>query len=176
VQDEFAEGVLRILVREGPRTLAQPRDYAARANLVWAATWALNGAIGAGVPQDWATHMIGHELTALHGLDHARTLAVVLPSLLEVRRDAKREKLLQYGERVWGIREGSVAERVDAAIARTRAFYESIGLPTTLSAHGIRVATAPEVARRLAARGMTQLGERGEVTPAVVEEILRRAA
>jgi NADP-dependent alcohol dehydrogenase len=176
VQDEFAEGVLRILVREGPRTLANPRDYAARANLVWAATWALNGAIGAGVPQDWATHMIGHELTALHGLDHARTLAVVLPSLLEVRRDAKREKLLQYGERVWGIREGSVAERVDAAIARTRAFYESIGLPTTLSAHGIRVATAPEVARRLAARGMTQLGERGEVTPAVVEEILRRAA
>ena len=120
--------------------------------------------------------MIGHELTALHGLDHARTLAVVLPSLLEVRREAKREKLLQYGERVWGIREGSVAARVDAAIARTRAFYESIGLPTTLGAHGIPVTTAPEVARRLAARGMTQLGERGEVTPAIVEEILRRAA
>jgi len=176
VQDRFAESILKILLEVGPVTLAQPTNYAARANLVWAATWALNGAIGAGVPQDWATHMIGHELTALHDIDHARTLAVVLPSLLHVQRTAKRGKLLQYAERVWDIREGSEDARIDAAIAKTRAFYESIGIKTRLSDYGVKIDTAAEVARRLQARGATGLGERGEITPAKVEEILRRAA
>ena len=176
VQDRFAESILRILIDEGPRTLAHPTDYAARANLVWAATWALNGAIGVGVPQDWASHMIGHELTALHNIDHARTLGVVLPSLLQVQRIAKRAKLLQFAERVWDLRDGSEDSRIDAAIARTRAFYESIGIKTRLSDYGVTLATAAEVARRLQARGMAALGERGEITPAKVEEILRRAA
>jgi NADP-dependent alcohol dehydrogenase len=176
VQDRFAESILRILIEEGPRTLAQPNDYAARANLVWAATWALNGAIGAGVPQDWATHMIGHELTALHEIDHARTLAVVLPNLLHVQRAAKRGKLLQYAARVWDLRDGSEESRIDTAIARTRAFYESLGIKTRLSDYGVPATTAAEVARRLQARGATALGERGEITPAKVEEILRQAA
>jgi NADP-dependent alcohol dehydrogenase len=176
VQDRFAESILRVLIEEGPRTLAQPHDYAARANLVWAATWALNGAIGAGVPQDWATHMIGHELTALHEIDHARTLAVVLPNLLQVQRAAKRGKLLQYAARVWDLREGSEDARIDAAIAHTRAFYESLGIKTRLTDYGVPTTTAAEVARRLQARGATALGERGEITPAKVEEILRRAA
>ncbi len=176
VQDRFAESILKILVEVGPVTLAQPKNYAARANLVWAATWALNGAIGAGVPQDWATHMIGHELTALHDIDHARTLAVVLPSLLHVQRAAKHGKLLQYAERVWGLTEGSEDARIDAAIAKTRAFYESLGIKTRLSDYGVKIDTAAEVARRLQARGATGLGERGEITPAKVEEILRRAA
>jgi NADP-dependent alcohol dehydrogenase len=176
VQDRFAESILKILVEVGPVTLAQPKNYAARANLVWAATWALNGAIGAGVPQDWASHMIGHELTALHDIDHARTLAVVLPSLLHVQRAAKRGKLLQYAERVWGLTEGSEDARIDAAIAKTRAFYESLGIKTRLSDYGVKIDTAAEVARRLQARGATGLGERGEITPAKVEEILRRAA
>jgi NADP-dependent alcohol dehydrogenase len=176
VQDRFAESILKILIEVGPVTLAQPTNYAARANLVWAATWALNGAIGAGVPQDWATHMIGHELTALHDIDHARTLAVVLPNLLQVQRTAKRGKLLQYAERVWGITEGAEDARIDAAIERTRAFYESIGIKTRLADYGVKPDTAAEVARRLQARGATGLGERGEITPAKVEEILRRAA
>jgi NADP-dependent alcohol dehydrogenase len=176
VQDRFAEAILRILIDEGPKTLAQPTDYAARANLVWAATWALNGAIGMGVPQDWASHMIGHELTALHDIDHARTLAIVLPSLLDVQRATKRGKLLQYGERVWGLRDGSEDARLDAAIAKTREFYESLGIKTRLSDYGVTVATAAEVARRLQARGALRLGERGDITPARVEEILRRAA
>jgi len=176
VQDRFAESILRILIEEGPKTLAQPHDYAARANLVWAATWALNGAIGAGVPQDWATHLIGHELTALHDIDHARTLAVVLPSLLQVQRTAKRGKLLQYAERVWDLREGNEEGRIDGAIARTRAFYENLGIRTRLSDYGVTVATAAEVARRLQARGMVSFGERGDITPAKVEEILRLAA
>lgn len=176
VQDRFAEAILRILIDEGPQTLARPTDYAARANLVWAATWALNGAIGAGVPQDWATHLIGHELTALHDIDHARTLAIVLPSLLEVQRTSKRGKLLQYGERVWGLRDGSEDARLDAAIAKTREFYESLGIKTRLSDYGVTLDTAAEVARRLKARGAIRLGERGDITPAKVEEILRRAA
>jgi NADP-dependent alcohol dehydrogenase len=176
VQDRFAESVLRVLIEEGPKTLANPKDYAARANLVWAATWALNTAIGVGVPQDWASHMIGHELTALHGIDHARTLAVVLPSLMQVQRAGKREKLLQYADRVWDLRDGPEDARIDAAIAATRRFYESLGMGTRLADYGVTADTAAEVARRLDAKGMAKLGERGDITPAVVEKILRLAA
>jgi NADP-dependent alcohol dehydrogenase len=167
---------MRVLADEGPKSVKNPRDYASRANVVWAATWALNGAIGAGVPQDWSSHMIGHELTALHGIDHARTLAVVVPSLLDVCRGAKGEKLIQYGERVWGIREGSDTERINAAIARTRSFYESLGLQTRLSDYGVEASVAPVVAKRLEKRGLVAFGERSEITPAIVEQILRRAA
>ncbi|MGL6041459.1 MAG: iron-containing alcohol dehydrogenase, partial [Deefgea sp.] len=100
VQDRYAEGLLNILIEIGPKVLANPQDYDLRANLMWAATQALNGLIGAGVPQDWSTHMIGHELTALFDIDHARTLAIVLPANLALRSDSKREKLLQYADRV----------------------------------------------------------------------------
>ncbi|MHB8948881.1 MAG: iron-containing alcohol dehydrogenase, partial [Rhodoferax sp.] len=113
LQDRFAESLLQTLVDIGPRLLNAPApDYDDRASLMWAATLALNGLIGAGVPQDWSTHMIGHELTALHNIDHARTLAIVLPAMLNERRVQKRAKLLQYGERVWGIRSGSDEERI----------------------------------------------------------------
>jgi NADP-dependent alcohol dehydrogenase len=177
VQDRFAEGVLRTLVEIGPKTLANPHDYATRANFVWAATCALNGWISPGVPQDWSTHTIGHELTALHGIDHARTLAIVLPSLLQAQRVQKRGKLLQYAERVWDLRDGSEDARIDGAIAKTRAFYESLGIRTHLSDYQVDATkTAPEVARRLAARGMNAFGERGDITPAKVEAILRAAA
>jgi NADP-dependent alcohol dehydrogenase len=176
IQDRFAESVLQVLIEEGPKTLANPKDYDSRANFMWAATWALNTAISAGVPQDWATHMIGHELTALHGIDHARTLAVVMPSLLQVQRSAKREKLLQYGERVWNIRSGTEQERVDAAIQATRKFYESLGIPTRLAAYNVSGSVATEVAQRLEKRGDTALGERGDITPAKVVEILQLAA
>src|SRR5690606_6248013 len=164
------------LIETGPTTLANPTDYNARANLVWAATWALNGWIGVGVPQDWATHMIGHELTALHEIDHARTLAIVLPSLMHVQRQGKREKLLQYAARVWDITAGSEDERIDAAIAKTRDFYESLGIKTRLSDYHVPADTAAEVARRLKDHGMAKLGERGDITPEVVEKILRAAA
>ncbi len=176
IQDRFAESVMRVLIDEGPKSVRNPRDYDARANVVWAATWALNGAIGAGVPQDWASHTIGHELTALHGIDHARTLAVVVPSLLNVQRASKGAKLIQYGERVWGIREGSDDARVDAAIAQTRAFYESLGLKTRLADYNVKADTAGEVARRLKARGLVKIGERSDITPEVVERILSQAA
>jgi NADP-dependent alcohol dehydrogenase len=176
VQDRFAESVMRVLVDEGPRSVRNPRDYDARANVVWAATWACNTAIGVGVPQDWASHVIGHELTALHGIDHARTLAIVMPSLMNVQRTVKQAKLVQFADRVWDLRTGSEESRVDAAIARTRGFYESLGLPTRLKDYDVKAETSSEVARRLTARGVLKIGERSDITPDVVAAILRQAA
>lgn len=163
VQDRYAEGLLQTLVEIGPLALATPQDYELRANLMWAATQALNGLIGAGVPQDWATHMIGHELTVLHGLDHAQTLAVVLPAMLDLRREAKKAKLLQYAARVWNITEGSDDARIDAAIARTRAFFEALGVKTRLSGYGIGADSIPRIVSQLEAHGMTALGERQDM-------------
>lgn len=176
VQDRFAEGILQTLIEVGPRLLSAPEPvYDDRANLMWAATMALNGLIGAGVPQDWATHMIGHELTALHGIDHARTLAIVLPSMLQERRGPKRAKLLQYGERVWGISSGTEDERITAAIGRTREFFESMGISTRLSGYGLGAEAIDTVVAQLEAHGMVKLGEQREVTPAVSRRILEAA-
>jgi NADP-dependent alcohol dehydrogenase len=175
VQDRFAEGLLQTLVEIGPKVLAEPENYENRANLMWVATLALNGLIGAGVPQDWATHMIGHELTAQHGIDHARTLAIVLPSLLNVQRADKRAKLLQYAERVWQIREGNEAQRIDAAIRQTAEFFESLGVPTRLSAYGIGREAIDTLVSQLEAHGMKALGEHQNITPEVSRRILEGA-
>lgn len=159
VQDRFAEGLLLTLIEEGPKALQEPENYSVRANLMWTATLALNGLIGAGVPQDWATHMLGHELTALHGLDHAQTLAVVLPAMLQVRREEKREKLLQYAERVWGLREGNAEVRIDQAIKYTRQFFEKMHVSTRLSDYGIGADAIPALVAQLQRHGLTALGE-----------------
>jgi NADP-dependent alcohol dehydrogenase len=173
LQDRFAESILQTLVEVGPKTLAEPRDYDLRASFVWSATMALNGLIGAGVPQDWATHMIGHELTALYGIDHARTLAVVLPHLLRVQKQQKGEKLLQFAERVWGIRTGSSDERIEAGIRSMEQFFESLGLPTRLAKYADATGDTPSIiASRLDRRGFNKLGERQAVTPDVVRELL----
>jgi NADP-dependent alcohol dehydrogenase len=163
VQDRFAEGLLMTLMELGPKALAAPQDYEVRASLMWAATLALNGLIGAGTPQDWATHMIGHELTAQFGIDHARTLAVVLPALLAERRVAKHAKLLQYGERVLGITTGTEAERVEAAIQKTRAFFEAMGIATRLGAYGVARDSVDTLVDQLREHGMSALGERREL-------------
>lgn len=175
VQDRFAEGLLQTLVEIAPQAVASPDDYETRANLMWTATLALNGLIGAGVPQDWATHMIGHELTALYDIDHARTLALVLPAMLDVQREQKRGKLLQYGERVWNITEGSDAERITAAIAQTRAFFEGLGIPTRLSAYALGQEAVEAVLKQLAAHGMTALGEHRDIDLARSRLILEAA-
>lgn len=172
LQDRMAEAILSTLIEEGPKVMANPSNYEARANVMWCATMALNGLIGCGVPQDWSTHMIGHEITALHGLDHAQTLAVIFPANLTVRREAKREKLLQYAARIWNLAGGDPEARIDAAIDRTRKFFESVGVPTRLADYGVPAGTIHTVALRFADRGQTGLGEREDVTPARVEEIL----
>jgi NADP-dependent alcohol dehydrogenase len=171
LQDRLAESILLTLLEEGPKTLADPSNYNARANLMWCATMALNGMISVGVPQDWATHMIGHEITAVSGLDHAQTLAIVLPNLLHVKRDTKRQKLLQYAARVWGITSGEPEERIDAAIEKTRTFFHRLGVPTRLSDYGVARETVAEIPARMERRG-TVLGERADITPQVVSKIV----
>ncbi|KZB78717.1 alcohol dehydrogenase [Yersinia pestis] len=175
VQDRFAEGLLLTLIEEGPKALKDPENYNVRANIMWSATMALNGLIGAGVPQDWAPHMLGHELTARHGLDHAQTLAVVLPALLVAKKQQKRAKLLQYAERVWGLREGSEDQRIDAAIEATRHFFESLGVATRLSAYKLDGSSIPDLIKKLEEHGMTKLGEHSDITLADSKRIYEAA-
>ncbi len=175
VQDRFAEGLLHNLIEDGPAALANPTDYDVRANLMWTATMALNGLISTGVPVDWATHMIGHELTGLFGLDHAQTLAIVLPAVWQYKKAQKFAKLLQYAERVWDLRDGDENARVEQAIENTRAFFESIGVATRLSAYGLDEKVIPAVTAKLTEHGHVRLGEHADITPDDVSKILRLA-
>lgn len=172
VQDRFAEGLLSTLIEIGPKLLANPTDYQLQANFMWTASLALNGLIGAGVPQDWATHMIGHEITALHGLDHAQTLAIILPSMLHERSESKREKLLQFAERVWHINTGNENERITQAIQNTRDFFESLGVKTYLSDYQIGQEAVAELIAKLEAHGMVALGEHKDVDLARSRKII----
>lgn len=174
-QDRTAEGILKTLIEIGKGTIEDRENYDLRANLVWCATMGLNGLIGAGVPQDWATHVIGHEITAMYGMDHGKTLAVVMPSLWNVMRKEKEAKLLQYGERIFGITEGSVDERIDMAIEKTREFFESLGIKTRLSDYGIDKDGAEKLVKALEAHGFTRLGEKGSITIEVSRKILEGA-
>ncbi|MES2325492.1 MAG: iron-containing alcohol dehydrogenase [Pseudomonadota bacterium] len=172
VQDRFAEGLLLTLIEEGPKALSDPDDYDVRANIMWTAALALNGLIGAGVPQDWATHMIGHELTALYNLDHAQTLAVVMPSMLRVRKEGKRAKLLQFAERVWNLKGGDEDTRIEAAITRMEEFFEQMGVKTRLGDYGLKAADIDAVLVVLEKHRMLKMGENRDVTLAVSRKVL----
>ena len=174
-QDRAAEGILQTLIEIGKQTIDDPEDYNSRANLVWSATMALNGLIGSGVPQDWTTHMIGHELTAIFGLDHGKTLAILQPSVWQIRKENKREKLLQYAERVWNITEGDDDSKIDSAINKTRAFFEDLGIKTHLSDYDITSDKIDDVIVALEKHGMTALSETGDLTPNICREILENA-
>jgi NADP-dependent alcohol dehydrogenase len=174
-QDRTAEGILQTLIEIGKKTIDEPENYDARANLVWCATMALNGLIGSGVPQDWSTHMMGHEITALFGIDHAKTLAMIQPAVWKVRKQQKKEKLLQYAERVWDIREGSEDEKIDLAILRTEEFFQSLGIKTRLSDHNLTQKDIERVIKALEKHGMTALSETGDVTLDVSRQILNTA-
>jgi NADP-dependent alcohol dehydrogenase len=171
LQDRQAEGIMLTLIQEAPALMSNPTDYDSRANFMWCATQALNGLIACGVPQDWATHMIGHELTAFYGIDHGQSLAVVMPAILRYLRDQKCAKLVQYAERVWGINVGTDELRAEAAIDLTVKFFRSLGVPTTLKEYGIGPEAARRVGERFAQRG-THLGEKQNVGAKETEEIL----
>lgn len=171
IQDRFAESILTTLVEEGPKVMANRTDYEAAANFMWSATMALNGLIGVGVPQDWATHMIGHELTAYHGIDHARTLAIVLPGVMQINRVQKKDKILQLGERVWGITEGNADERIDKTIQKTTEFFESVGIPTKLPDYGVSTDTIDKICTRFKKRGF-KIGEKANLGPDEIRLIL----
>lgn len=175
VQDRFAEGLLQTLLEIGPKVLQQPQDYHLRANLMWTATMALNGLIGVGVPQDWSTHMIGHQLTALYGLDHAQTLAIVLPAVMQQQREQKREKLLQYASRVFGLNHADEERQIDEAISHTRLFFEQMGVPTRLADYGIGADAVTLVVGKLQQQKVERIGEHGDMTLDVISRLLQKA-
>jgi Iron-containing alcohol dehydrogenase len=172
LQDRIAESILQTLVEIATACLEDPPNYDARASLCWCATLALNGLIAQGVPQDWSTHMIGHEMTAISGLDHAQTLAIAYPGTLAACRKNKHAKLLQYGERIWNIHEGSEEQRIDKAIDATRSFFEGVGVKSHLKEYNLEPEIAHTIAKRLDDRGWNHLGERQDIGPEKVEEIL----
>lgn len=171
LMDRWAEGILHTVIEIAPKIRENQHDYAVMSEYMLAATLALNDMIRMGVTQDWATHMIGHELTALHGLTHGATLAIVINGTLRVLREQKRGKLLQYGERIWGITGGSEEERIDRTIAANEEFFRSLGLSTHLAEEGIGEATIAEIERRFSAAGV-KFGEAQNVDGAMARRIL----
>ncbi|WP_038184334.1 iron-containing alcohol dehydrogenase [Vibrio rhizosphaerae] len=175
VSDRFAESLLLNLLEDGPAALATPEDYEVRANLMWTATMALNGTLKNGVPSDWATHAIGHELTALYGLDHAQTLAIVMPALWRYKKEQKKGKLLQYAHRVLNITSGTEDEQIEQAIQQTEAFFTQMGNPTRLSDYNLSEKDIPAVQEKLTEHGMLALGEHQDITPHDAAAILKMA-
>lgn len=170
LQDRFSESILQTLIEVGPVTLAEPKNYDARSAFMWSATLALNTLIACGVPQDWSTHMIGHELTAFYGLDHAETLAIVLPGVWNHQLTHKQAKLEQYGQRVWKV------ETAESAIAKTEGLLQSLGMPTHLADYKIDAGEAAEKIRARFAERKLVLGEHGDLGPEAVAAIVRSRA
>ena len=172
LQDRFSESILQTLIEIGPEVVENPSDYKLASNFVWSATMALNGLIQKGVPSDWATHMIGHELTALYEIDHARTLAIIAPSLYRVMFETKKDKLAQYGKRVWNLT-GSTDEIAEKAIEKTVAFFHTMGMKTKLSENAENYEkTADFILNRFEERGWKALGEKQNITLEKVREIV----
>ncbi len=175
LQDRFAEGILQTLISEGPKALSEPQNYDVRANVMWSATMALNGLIGQGVPQDWSTHMIGHELTALYNLDHAQTLAIVLPALMHVQKEQKSIKIQQLGERVFGFNYSDEAEQIDKTIKAVQDFFEAMAVKTRLADYDLDEQAIDAVVNNLEKNELTTLGEHGDIDLAKVKQILALA-
>jgi NADP-dependent alcohol dehydrogenase len=172
LQDRIAEGILQTLIEIGPKVMENPTDYALASNYMWSCTMALNGLIQKGVPSDWATHMIGHELTALYNIDHARTLAIIAPSLFKVMFETKKQKLAQYGKRIFKLT-GTEDEIAAEAINQTVAFFHTMGMQTKLSEYTEDYnKTADFIVKRFQERGWNGLGERQNITTEKVREIV----
>lgn len=169
LQERMAEGILTTLIAEGPKALNDPENYDVRANIMWCAAMALNGLLATGVSGDWSSHRIGHEITALYGLDHAETLAILLPSVMHIKREQKRDKILQYAERIWNVNNET------QAIAKTREFFESLGVKTHLSDYDITTEAIPKLLAQLERHGHTALGEHQDITLSQSEEILKHS-
>ena len=176
LQDRFAESILQTLIEIAPKVIKDPTDYKAASDFMWSCTMALNGLIQQGVPTDWAVHAMGHELTALFGIDHARTLAVIAPSHYKYNFEAKKEKLAQYGERVWNITDGSIEDKAYAAIEKTVDFFHGLGINTKLSDYTKDYeGTAETISQRFTDRGWLGLGEHQSLSPDMVEKIVKMA-
>lgn len=175
VQDRFSEGLLLTLLEEGPKALANPENLEIRSNIMWAATLALNGLIGVGVPQDWTSHMIGHEITGNFGIDHARTLSIILPAVMKVCRESKKDKLVQYAERVFKIKNEDADKSVDKAIDLTIKFFQEMSVPTSLSDVDLGEKDIETILSTLEKHGRIALGEHGNTDIEKSREILNAA-
>jgi NADP-dependent alcohol dehydrogenase len=172
LQDRISESILKTLIEIGPKVVENPTDYALASNFMWSCTMALNGLIQKGVPSDWATHMIGHELTALYGIDHARTLAIIAPNLYTVLFETKKGKLAQYGKRIFDL-SGTDDEIAAEAIQKTVAFFHTMGMQTKLSEYTEDFQkTADFIVNRFEERGWNALGERQNITLEKLREIV----
>jgi len=170
LQDRMAESIALTLIEEGIKSFHNPKDYDSRANYMWAATMALNGLIGVGVPQDWTTHTIGHQITSRTGLAHARTLAIILPALWEINFEEKKEKLKQMGERLWGMSDAKMT------IQKTREFFHSLGVSTELkSSKKKKEELLPLIIADLEKQNVFPMGERGNIDKAKLTQILEKA-
>lgn len=180
VQDAFAESLLKILISEGLAVKEDPENLEIRKNIMWTATMALNGLIGTGVPQDWTTHMIGHELTSLHSIDHARTLTIVLPSVMRELKDSKKDKLLQYARNVWNItnddKQLSEDDIIEKAITLTEEFFRTLDLPVNFADVELDESAIDPIVSQLKEHGMVALGEHKANDLDVSRRILQRAA
>ena len=176
LQDRFAESILQTLIEVAPQIMKDPSDYKAASNFMWSCTMALNGLIQKGVPTDWAVHAMGHELTAMFGIDHARTLAVIAPSHYKFNFEDKKDKLAQYAERVWNVTEGSTEDKAYAAIEKTEEFFHQLGIDTKLSDYTKDYeGTAEKISERFTNRGWMGLGEHQSLSPDKVEKIVKMA-
>ncbi len=173
LQDRISESILQTLIEIGPDVVENPSDYKLASNFVWSATMALNGLIQKGVPSDWATHMIGHELTALYEIDHARTLAIIGPNLYRVMFDTKKDKLAQYGQRVWNLQGNSTEEIAEKAIEKTVEFFHKMGMKTKISENAENIEkTADFIVNRFEERGWKAMGEKQNITLEKVRAIV----
>jgi NADP-dependent alcohol dehydrogenase len=174
LQDRFAESILQTLVEVAPAITKDPSDYKAASNFMWSCTMALNGLIQKGVPSDWSIHAIGHELTALYNIDHARTLAIITKSLYTYNFESKKEKLAQLAERVWNVTSGTIDEKAKAGIDNIEAFFHSLGIKTKLSEYTDDYkGTAEIIEKRFTKRGWKGIGEHQKIAPKDVAEIVR---
>jgi NADP-dependent alcohol dehydrogenase len=176
LQDRISEGILSTLIEISDTVIAHPEQYDVAANFMWCCNMALNGIIQKGVPTDWSIHAIGHEITAAYGIDHARTLAIVLPSLYRHKLDKKEAKLAQYGRRVLGLT-GDDRTVSMAAIDRTEEFFRGLGIGTTLSDYQIeRPESFPaQCVAAMEAQRTIILGEHKDIRSNDVKLILKAA-
>jgi len=173
LQDRIAESVMQTLIEVAPKVMEDPSDYDAASDFMWSCTMALNGLLRVGTPNDWSTHMMAHELTALYGIDHARTLAIIHPSQMKYNIEDKKEKLAQYAERVWGVTKGSIKEKAEAGIRKTEEYFHSLEMNTKLSDYTDDYKkTSSVIKERFEERGWKGLGERQNITPNDAKKIV----
>lgn len=173
LMDRWSESILQTIIEVAPKVRKNQHDYEAMATFMLSATMGLNGFIAMGVTQDWATHMIGHELTALKGITHGHSLTILLPGTMWVLRAEKGDKIIQYGKRIWGIEHNDKETAIKMIIDKTEEFFRSLGLKTRLSENGVGEETINEIVRRFTERDV-HVGENRSVDAQVARQILER--